>query len=47
MQILLVYVTIFIVGNKSSHNASITASIMQFRPTKILMWQLIKEEREY
>jgi hypothetical protein len=31
---------------KVSHSASIIASIMQTRPTKLLMWQLINEERE-
>jgi hypothetical protein len=31
---------------KASHSASIIASIMHPRPTKMLMWQLIKEERD-
>jgi hypothetical protein len=31
--------------SKASHSASIIASIMHIGPTKMLMWQLIKEER--
>jgi hypothetical protein len=32
--------------HKASHSASMIGSIMQTRPTKLLMWQLINEERE-
>jgi hypothetical protein len=31
---------------QASHSASILASIMHLRPTKMLMWHLIKEERD-
>jgi hypothetical protein len=31
---------------KASHSASIIASIMQTSSTKMLIWQLINEERE-
>jgi hypothetical protein len=31
---------------QASHSASIIASIMQTRPTNMLMWQLINEEIE-
>jgi hypothetical protein len=30
---------------KASHSASIIASIMHIDPIKMLIWQLIKEER--
>jgi hypothetical protein len=41
----LLYVTPHYEQPKANHSASIIGSIMQTRLTKLLMWQLINEER--